>query len=209
MFLDLPPAEVAALLATALGVAAAVPQMRRVVVASDGRGVSLSGALLGVVNETVWIAYTVHGALWSAAPEAVLMAASNVVLVVWLLRGGAGGWGGAAVAATCWAVVLAAVATIGGAPALAVTLGVAYGVQVVPAVWTAWRTTRPTGVAAATWGMILVESALWGVYGLHHGDPATTTLAVVGTAGAVAMLARKAVAGLCPRSVDGCLVSTP
>ncbi len=57
--------------------------------------------------------------------------------------------------------------------------------------------------------MILVESALWGVYGLHHGDPATTTLAVVGTAGAVAMLARKAVAGLCPRSVDGCLVSTP
>jgi hypothetical protein len=67
-------------------------------------------------------------------------------------------------------------------------------VQINPAVWTAWRTSRPTGVAAATWAMILVESLLWGVYGLAHHDPAVSMLAAIGAVAGVAMLLR--VAGL-------------
>ncbi len=153
---------------------------------------SLSGALLGVVNEVVWVAYAVHQGLWSAAPEAVLMTASNGVLVVWLRRGGAG-WRRAARAAGAWAAALAVVAVLGGPAAVGVVLGAAYGVQVAPAVWTAWRTASPTGVAAATWAFVVVESLLWGAYGLHHADPATSVLAVVGALAGSAMLLRKLV----------------
>ena len=72
-------------------------------------------------------------------------------------------------------------------------LGAAYGVQVAPAVWTAWRTASPTGVAATTWAFVVVESLLWGAYGLHHADPATSVLAVVGVLAGGAMLLRKLV----------------
>jgi uncharacterized protein with PQ loop repeat len=186
-------AELAAILATVVAAVAAVPQLRRVVVGADGLGVSLSAALLGVVNETVWIAYAVHEHLWAALPEAVLMATSNVVLVVWLLRAGAGGSHRAARAAGLWAAVLATVVVVGGTHALALALGAAYAVQVAPAVWTAWRTPSPSGVAGATWTMILVESSLWMFYGLHHDDPATTALGVVGIVAGTAMVARKGV----------------
>ena len=74
--LALAMADGAAIAATTLAAIAALPQLRRVV-GGDGRGVSLSGALLGVVNELVWVVYAVHQGLWSAAPEAVLMTASN------------------------------------------------------------------------------------------------------------------------------------
>ena len=69
--------------------------------------------------------------------------------------------------------------------------------QVGPAIWTAWRTTQPTGVAASTWALILVESILWGTYGLAHRDPATSMMAVLGVAGSVAILTRKVVVRRC------------
>ena len=137
--------------------------------------------------------YALHEALWSAVPEAVLMAAANAVLVVALLRLGAGAWGGRGGPQPCGRSSSPSSPTIGGAGALGVALGAAYGVQVAPAVWTAWRTASPSGVAGATWAMILVEAGLWGIYGVGHGDPATTVLAIVGSAAGVAMLTRKAV----------------
>lgn len=185
-------ADVAAILATALAAVAAVPQLRRVLVSGDGRGVSLSAALLGVVNETNWVAYALSEQLWSAAPEAVLMTATNAALVVSLVRVGAGGRRRALGAAVSWAAALATVAAVGGPHALGVPLGAAYAIQVAPAVWTAWRTAAPTGVAASTWAFVLAESGLWGIYGVHHADPATSTLAVVGVSASTAILVRKA-----------------
>ena len=76
--------------------------------------------------------------------------------------------------------MLALVAVLGGAGALGVALGAAYAVQVAPAVWTAWRTPSPSGVAGGDVGDDPRRVLLWGVYGLHHGDPATSMLAVVG-----------------------------
>lgn len=185
-------AELAAILATALAVVAAVPQLRRVIVAGDGHGVSLSAVLLGVVNETAWIAYTSCERLWSAAPEAVLMAATNLVLAGSLIAVGAGGRRRAVGAALLWAAALSIVAVAGGAHALGVTLGAAYAVQVAPAVWTVWRTAAPTGVASCTWAFVLTESVLWGVYGAHHADPATSTLGVVGVVASTMILVRTA-----------------
>ena len=50
------------------------------------------------------------------------------------------------------------------------------------AVWTAWTTECPTGDAAWTWAMVGAEGALWGVYGLGHGDRAVTWFAGVAMA---------------------------
>jgi hypothetical protein len=185
-------AELAAILATVLAAVATLPQLRRVA-AGDGLGVSLSGAALGVVNESVWITYATSERLWSAVPEAGLMATTNLLLVVGLLRAGAAGRRRAAASAVLWAGTLAVVEAVGGTAALALVLGAAYAVQVAPAVWTAWRTVSPSGVAASTWALVLVESALWCLYGAHHGDPATTTLGIVGMVASSAIVGRKAV----------------
>ena len=60
-----------------------------------------------------------------------------------------------------------------------------------PSIWTAYRTHAPSGVAAATWALIGLEAALWGVYGIVHGDPAISAFAVIGSVAAAAILGRK------------------
>jgi uncharacterized protein with PQ loop repeat len=185
-------AELAALVATLLATVGALPQLHRIVRRGDRRGVSLTSAALGIGTETAWFGYATIADLWSALPEAALMGLSNTVLAVVLIRRGAPA--SVAVCATVgWLAALGAVAVLGGAAGVGLVLGVAYAVQVAPAVWTAWRTPVPTGVAAATWAMVGVEGILWGAYGLHHADPAMLTFAGTATFAAAAMLVRKAI----------------
>lgn len=184
-------AEACALVATVLAVAAAIPQLHRVIRGGDGRGVSITTAALGVGTEVTWVAYASARGLWSALPEAVAMTAANVLLLIALRRRGAV-TRQAAQAGGLWAVALAAAGAFGGVNVIAVVLGGAYLVQVVPAVWTVWTTAMPSGVAVSTWTMIGLEGVLWGVYGLHHADPAVLCFAVIATVAAAAILARKA-----------------
>ncbi len=79
-----------------------------------------------------------------------------------------------------------------GTQGLALALATAYAAQVAPAVWTAWVTPVPSGVSVATWALIAVEGALWGAYGVTHGDRANTSFALVALLAATAMLTRKA-----------------
>ena len=194
-------AELAALTATLLAVVAAVPQLRRVLVAGDAAGVSLTSSMLGVSTELAWVAYASASGLWSALPEAVAMSLADAALAIGVLRRGAPA-AGATVAAVGWLVVLLAAATLGGLTALAVLLAGAYAVQVAPAIWTVWRTPSPTGVAAATWSLIGVEGALWCVYGLHHGDPAIISFGIIAMVAAAATLARKATTARVPTIPD-------
>jgi hypothetical protein len=154
--------------------------------------VSLTSAAIGIGTETAWFGYATVTGLWSALAEAALMGLSNTVLAVVLVRRGAP-LGVAVAAAVAWLATLAAIGVIGGPVGLGLVLGAAYAVQVAPAVWTAWRTSAPTGVAAATWAMAAAEGILWGAYGLHHADPAMLTFAVTATLAAAAMLTRKAI----------------
>ena len=185
-------AELAALVATALAAVGALPQLHRIVRRGDRRGVSLTSAAIGIGTETAWFGYAAVTELWSALPEAALMGLSNIVLAVVLVRRGAP-LGIAVAAAIAWLATLAAIGVIGGPVGVGLVLGAAYAVQVAPAVWTAWRTAAPTGVAAATWAMAGVEGILWGAYGLHHADPAMLTFAVTATLAAATILTRKAI----------------
>ena len=185
-------AELGALAATVVAVVAASPQLHRVMVRRDRRGVSVTSGALGVGTEVAWFAYTVRGGLWSAVPEAVLMVAANVTLVVALVRQGANA-GPAWRAGLVWAVTLGVAGVVGGPQILAATLAGAYAVQVTPALWTAWVTPAPTGVASATWGLIGLEGALWGIYGISHADPATSSFAVIAVLASAVMLTRKTI----------------
>lgn len=193
-------AEIVALLATAIAAVSSIPQLRRIVVAADTNGVSLSFATIGLTTELTWGAYALSGGLWSAVPEAVLMVGANAVMAAALVRTGIEARRSVA-AAGVWLILIIGVAGTAGADGIAVVLAAGYAVQVAPSVWTAYRTPDPSGVAAATWALVGVEAVLWGSYGVAHGDPATIGFGVVGSLATMAILARKrATRNAVPRS---------
>ena len=66
----------------------------------------------------------------------------------------------------------------------------AFAVQVVPSIWTAYRTARPTGISSGTWLLIFGELTCWMVFGLYKSDPRLITLGVTGMTASALMLAR-------------------
>ena len=114
---------------------------------------------------------------------------TNALLIRALLRTGVPFVRPLAVTAV-WAAALVAGTAFGGAALLGALLPIAYAVQVVPSIWAAYRTWAPSGVAAATWALILAESLLWGVYGLARRDPAVTMFGVIGSSSSTAVIVR-------------------
>ena len=186
--------EIAAVGATVLATVGAVPQLRRVLVTGDAAGVSSCAAGLGVATEATWIGYAISGGLWAVVPEASLMLTSNVLLLVVLVRSAVDIRLAASVGGV-WLSVLGSAAAVGGSAAVAAVLAVAYAVEMTPAVWSVYRTSAPTGVAPATWAIVLAESLLWGLYGIGHGDPANISFGVVGAVASSAILVRTVASG--------------
>jgi hypothetical protein len=175
--------------ATALALAGSMPQVRRLVRTGDITGVSLTGAAIGVVSETAWVAYTSHEALWSAVPMPLLMVLANLVLAGLIVRAGAGPTRAISSAAT-WSGLLGAASAFGGWSTLGLLLAFAYAVQVAPCVSSAYAVATPSGIAPGRWAALLFECALWGWYGVARTDVAISTFAVVGAGAAIAILAR-------------------
>jgi len=151
--------------------------------------VSISTTALSVASEVGWLIYLAGERLWPALPEAVLTMVVNLVLTVSLLRAGAE-WAIGAAAAGAWGIVLIGGRVVGGPPAIAVLLSVTYAVQLVPAVWTAWRVWCPTGVSASAWAGRFIQSALWSGYGLMRDDPPLVTLGAIGSVASAVVLTR-------------------
>lgn len=42
--------------------------------------------------------------------------------------------------------------------------------QVIPSIWTAYRTNNPTGISRGTWLLIFGELFCWAIYGLYKSD---------------------------------------
>ena len=189
--------ELVACTATALAATSALPQLRRLRTTRDLTGVSLAGPAIGAVTEAGWLVYVAQVELWSAAPEPVLMVVANVALAAAICRSG-GRLGHAVVVGAAWASALTVVTTAGGWAALGAMLGLAYGVQMSPCVWSAFRVREPTGIAPHRWTMNLVESVLWGVYGLGHAATPIVVYALIGTMSSAAILGRVGIARLLP-----------
>lgn len=89
-----------------------------------------------------------------------------------------------------WALLLAAAYAVAGRAGLGTLLTAAFALQVSPSLWTAYRTAQPTGIARATWVLVLCELSCWTAYGLHRSDPRLIALGSTGITASSLMLVR-------------------
>lgn len=178
------------ILATALSVAMLLPQLRRIRIVRHIDGVSVTWPVLGVAANGWYSAYLMWAELWVAAVGAVVITLLYLALAGLALRfapddrRGALLRGGTAVAVFC--VVLGAF----GWETLGVVLGLTYGVQLTPAIWTAWRSSTIGALSATTWIVGAVEAALWLVYGVYESDTGVVVYGVTGVVCSGLILAR-------------------
>jgi uncharacterized protein with PQ loop repeat len=175
--------------AAAFAVPQFLPQLQKLRATDDTAGVSWSWATLTSVNNAAWLAYFALSGYWTAlVPSSSVTLLAGALAAMLALRGQAktrpavliGGW---------VALVTASVA-VAGRTGLGTLLTVAFILQVVPSLWTAYRTAHPSGVARGTWLLILGELSCWTVFGVHRPDPRLITLGVTGVTASALMLAR-------------------
>jgi hypothetical protein len=97
-------------------------------------------------------------------------------------------------AIVAWVALLAGGFAIGGHAAFGSLLAASFVLQVIPSLWTAFRTTLPTGISAGTWSLIFAELLCWGIYGLHKADPRLIVLGGTGVTASLLILSRLLVA---------------
>lgn len=176
---------------TATGLAwwSLVPQISKLLATRDADGVSSAWPAIGLVSNAGWTVYLAGEGLWAAVPSAAVMTVFYS-LVLWALgRTGRSHSRGLA-AGAAWATTLALAHLLGGSEWMGLFLGSSYVVQFTPPVVAAFRSARPTGIAPGTWALIMVESALWGAYGLANGDRAIVVFAIAGVLGPALILLR-------------------
>ena len=183
------PIDYAPIAATAFAVPQFLPQILKLRRSDDTDGVSWPWAALTSVNNAAWFAYFALSGYWTAlvpSSSATLLAGALATMLA--RRGRARARSAALVGA--WAALLAAALAVAGRTGLGALLTAAFVLQVTPSVWTAYRTTRPTGISLGTWLLIFGELSCWATFGLHKSDPRLIVLGFTGVAASLLMLAR-------------------
>jgi len=175
--------------AAAFAVPQFLPQLLDVWRTGDTAGVSWSWAVLTSVSNGGWIVYFALSRLWTALVPSICATVLAGALAILLSR--RADIPRRSIAVTLiWAAALLLSWLLAGRIVLGTALTASFVLQVSPAVWTAYRTHRPTGISVGTWLLILAELFCWGVYGLHISDPRLTVLGWTGVAAGILMLAR-------------------
>jgi len=177
--------------AAVLAVPQFLPQLARLRRTGETAGVSWSWAALTSINNAAWAAYFALSGFWTALVPAISATVLAAALAVMLTRRGTGFPRRPAALALAWAVLLIA-AGLSGRAGLGTALTVAFGLQVTPSVWTAYRTDRTTGIAMGTWLLIFGEPLCWGVFGIYQADPRLIVLGATGVTASLLVLARAA-----------------
>jgi len=175
--------------ATAFAVPQFLPQILRLRATRDSAGVSWSWATLTSLNNAAWIAYFALEHYWTALVPSSSATVLAGTLAVLLGRRGQARLRPSVLIST-WAVMLVTAYLVLGRTGLGALLTAAFAVQVVPSIWTAYRTARPTGISSGTWLLILGELTCWLAFGLHESDPRLITLGLTGVTASALMLAR-------------------
>jgi hypothetical protein len=166
-----------------------LPQIRKLAATGETGGLSWSWAALTAVNNAAWMAYFALAVYPTALiPSSSVALLAGTLTVMLTHYGQARPWPIAAIAT--WAAMLAAAGYLAGRAGLGMLLTAAFILQVTPSIWTAYRTTYPTGISAGTWLLILGELACWLTFGLHKSDPRLIALGTTGVAASLLMLAR-------------------
>jgi uncharacterized protein with PQ loop repeat len=179
-------------LANVLGGAMALPQAMRLHRYRDPAGLAPSWAVISAVGNAWWVIYGVGGGSLGVVPVAFfsMTVYLSIIAVLWPLLADSEARVRMAAVGLAIAVLPLPALALGGWAVVGVLLGALYGLQLAPAVVTAYRTTDLSGVSATTWILALVEAALFGIYGLATADAGILVLAACGIAGSGALLLR-------------------
>ena len=175
--------------ATVFAVPQFLPQIQKLRITRDTAGVSWSWATLTTVNNAAWISYFALSRYWIAlvpSSSALLLAGTLTLLLTRRTRARPR----PSMLIGTWAAMLIAAYGVAGRTGLGTLLTAAFGLQVTPSIWAAYRTARPTGIATGTWLLILAELSCWLSFGLHKSDPRLITLGLTGITASSLMLAR-------------------
>lgn len=159
-----------AVVATILAAVFLVPQIARLSIRGDTRGVSPTWAGFGLVTNLAWVAYLWQQEMWvpSIAPGIALISYGITVVVIARLDKTRRG----VRSSLLFSAVLAVIGSFGGVTALGLALAVTPLVQVAPELAAIYRERHPVGVSPVTWALAAAEAVLWGIYGWGAGDPA-------------------------------------
>ena len=185
--------DLAPLAATVFALPQFLPQAHRALRTGDVAGVSWPWAALTAVGNAGWAAYFASsGYWWALVPSSSTTALATVLAGSITRLGGpdSRGRSSSRVVVATWAAVLVGSFLAWGPAGLGTALSAAFVVQVAPALWTAYRSPSPTGIAATTWLLVLGELSCWGAYGLHRSDRRLILLGASGILASVLMLIR-------------------
>lgn len=182
------PVALLPVLAAGFAVPQFVPQILKLHRTGDTAGLSTSWALLTGMNNAAWFGYFAASRYWLALVPSSSVALLSGGLAVMLHRRQALP-GRSRVLIGAWALALGAAASL-DRRLLGAALTGAFLIQVVPAVVTAYRTSRPTGIARGTWLLIVGELSCWAVFGAANRDGPLVALGTSGVVSALLMLHR-------------------
>ena len=175
--------------ATVLSAWQLAPQLAKSLRIKSTAGLSPTWAAFGVAINLGWGAYRWSQDLWLSVFSPAIAAALYVGLL-WLVLREASRRRGAFLALLGVVCSLSIAATIGGWSLVGTFLGLWAGVQVAPAVASAFRTGSPLAIAPGLWIIGLAQAALWGYYGYAVGDMALALYGVTMGTGSAAILLR-------------------
>ena len=181
----------AALAATVLSALQLMPQLARSMRLSSTVGLSMTWAALGVLLNVGWVAYRSSQQLWVSVASPVIAAVLYLALLALVMRTDA-------MRLSFYLVLGAAASSIGlaglagGWSLVGTTLGLWGGVQVAPAVWSAFRTGPILAIAPTLWIVGLAQGTLWGYFGYAKADTAFVLYGVAMGTGSLAILLRYA-----------------
>ena len=185
--------DYAPIAATAFALPQFLPQIVKLARTGDSAGVSWSWATLTSVNNGGWFAYFTLSRFWTALAPASSATVLAGLLAVMLARRGKTS-ARAALLIGAWAGCLGAGFAVAGRAGLGTLLAASFVLQVIPSLWTAYRTTNPSGISRGTWLLILGELLAWTLYGFHKSDPRLIALGTTGVAASTLILTRSELA---------------
>ena len=185
--------DYAPIAATAFALPQFLPQIVKLARTGDSAGVSWSWATLTSVNNGGWFAYFTLSRFWTALAPASSATVLAGLLAVMLARRGKTS-ARAALLIGAWAGCLGAGFAVAGRAGLGTLLAASFVLQVIPSLWTAYRTTNPSGISRGTWLLILGELLAWALYGFHKSDPRPIALGTTGVAASTLILTRSELA---------------
>lgn len=174
--------------ATALAAVFLIPQISRVILNREAKGLSVTWAIFGVITNLAWVLYLLAERLWVPALAPALAVVTYGIMALAIRSVGIGrGWRSCLV----YGGAIVSVAAVGGADAMGAFLVVTPAIQLAPQVVAVWRHPYPSGVSPTTWMLSLAEATCWGAYGHIVGSPALLGYGLVTSIGSALILGRR------------------